>query len=109
LVWGGSVNNWDGAYQSSVGRVQSDLDQMRTDFADYRRNGHAANVWADRDNVQKELDALNGLVAGITDERALGPSACYDVIKLQNSALNASFALMFAQMSPRPQVGARHP
>jgi hypothetical protein len=101
------LTDWGAAYRQSTLRVQQQLNQMRTDLLQYQRNGSAANVWTDRDALQKELDGMNAVVAGMVGERGLGPDACYNVIQYENSALNASFALMFAAMPPRPQVG--HP
>lgn len=97
--------DWRTSYKASVVRVQQKLDRMRADMSEYRRTGYTANVWADRDDLQKELDNVNSIAAGMITERGLGADACYSVINLQNSSLNASFAILFSKMPPRPQVG----
>lgn len=99
------VADWGASYKSSIIRVQQKLSQMRVDLTQYKQNGYAANVWKDRDDLQTELDNMNTLAAGLITERGLGADACYSVIDYQNSALNASFGLMFSKMPPRPQVG----
>lgn len=98
--------DWGASYKASAVRVQQKLNRMRADLSDYRRTGYTANVWADRDDLQRELDSLNSIAAGLITERGLGADACYNVLSLQNSSLNASFALMFSKLPPRPQVGA---
>lgn len=120
------IGLWSQSYETSLRQVDSDREALSRSYNGMISWLRGRNPWApnagfsapdwlrlvadlneirsQKQHMREHLDAMNTALAGLQTEHELGQKACYNVIGMGNSRLNASVARLLELPDAEPTI-----